>query len=85
MCLWLSLRGTGPITCTGKPGRGLYPALNWRVLSGGNPRLMYLQGELLRWAEWKQILGAFTFGGEHGESGPICKHRGVLIWGDKEA
>lgn len=28
MCLWLSLQGTGPITCTGEPGSGLYPALN---------------------------------------------------------
>lgn len=52
---------------------------------GGNPRLIYLQEELLRWAERQQIRGPFTHVDEHGECGPICKHRGTLSWGHKEA
>ena len=51
------------------------------VASGGNPRLMYLQEECLRWVERQQIMGPFTYVGEHGELGPICKYRGVLILG----
>ena len=45
---------------------------------------MYLQEECLRWVERQQILGPFTYVGKHGELGPICKYRGVLIWGNKE-
>lgn len=52
MCLWLSLQGTDPITCTGEPGNGLSPALNRRVLSKWEgTQVIYLQEELLRWAQ----------------------------------
>lgn len=77
MCLWLSLQGTGPITCTGEPGIGLHPG---GCSVGGNPRVTYLQEELLRWAQ-RQQRGPFIYVGKHEEFGPIYKHRGALSLG----
>lgn len=39
----------------------------------------------MRWAKRQQILDPFSYVGEHGEFGPIYKHRGALSLEDKEA
>ena len=72
MCLWLSLQGTGPITCIGEPGRGPFSAeREGGCLGQGTLGLIGLQEELLRWEERQQILGPFTHVGGQGECEPI--------------
>lgn len=47
MCLWLSLQGTGPITCTGETGSGPYSALNRGAQEVGGALARFLvQGTL---------------------------------------
>lgn len=84
MCLWLSLQGTGPITCTGEPGNGLHPALNRRVLIGWEPQAHLPAGGTLE-VGTKATEEVHSHVGELGGCGPIHKHRGALSLGDKEA
>lgn len=82
MCLWLSLQGTGPITCTGEPGSGLYSALNRGVREVGGALARLVQRTLIKGGK-KAADARPVLHGKHRTYGPVYKLGSCELRGER--